>query len=242
MKLKIERFRELSKREILEKALSKTKGFYRPFDPGQYLYNLLLDKTDSNEDVNYLFSEECLKLIYTTLIAWNMNGRGARLNEFDEFKNTIRNNKPRINSLRGYKIEELDESDLRYVLRNINILFKDLDLVGKTKNKKIKSKLVTFSKTMHFLLPELIVPIDRKYTLNFFYNTTQLDTDDNPDKNNEKQIKVFNELFEIFHAFSREHDFKKYIDKEWNRNIPKTIDNAVIGYMLLESETEKFKN
>lgn len=231
MKFKPLKFQKLiSNKRILERTLNKTKEDYRPLDPGYYLYNLLLDKHQKMD----IFSDEYLKLIYTTLISWNMNGRGAKLNDFTLFKNSIKEQKSKINSLRGYKIETLNEDNKKRVLEIINLLFKDLDLVGKSwTGNKIKSKLVTFSKTLHFLLPNLIVPIDRKYTMNFFYGSTDIPTDINIQRNNKKQIEVFNELYGKFYEITKIYNLKKYFDNQWNRTIPKIIDNAIIGYNKL---------
>jgi len=228
MKFKPLKFQKLiSNKFILEDTLKKTKEYYRPFDPGQYLYNLLLEKRKKMD----IFSDEYLELIYTTLISWNMNGRGAKLNDFILFKNSIKEQKSKINSLKKYKIETLNEDNKKRVLEIIDSLFKDLDLVGKSwTGNKIKSKLVTFSKTLHFLLPNLIIPIDRKYTMNFFYGNTDIPTDINIQRNNKKQIEVFNELYGKFCEIAKIYNLKKHLDSQWNRTIPKIIDNAIIGY------------
>lgn len=231
MKFKPLKFQKLiSNKKILEKALYKTKEYYRLFDPGQYLYNLLLEKRRGMD----IFSDEYLELVYTTLIAWNMNRRGAKLNDFALFKNSIREHKEKINLLKRYKLETLNEDNKKKVLEIINSLFRDLDLVGKSwTGNKIKSKLVAFSKTLHFLLPNLIVPIDRKYTINFFYGSIDIPTDMDNQKNNKKQIEVFNELYEKFYEIAKIYNLKRYLDSQWNTSIPKIIDNAIIGYSKL---------
>ena len=231
MKFKPLKFQKLiSDKSILEKAIEKTKKDYRPFDPGQYLYNLLLEKRKKVD----IFSDEYLELVYTTLIAWNMNGRGAKLNDFDLFKDTIRKNKTKINSLMDYKIEKLNEKEKADVLKIAEELFNNLDLTGKSwTGNKIKSKLVTFSKTLHFLIPDLFVPIDRRYTLDFFYDNKMVPTSSNIKKNNEMQIEVFNELFEKFFEVAKIYNLSNYIDNKWNLNIPKIIDNSIISYSRL---------
>ena len=228
MKIKLEKFNKiLTDEKELKKVIEKTKKEYRPFDPGQYLYNLLLNKRGKID----IFSDEYLELVYTTLIAWNMNGRGAKLNDFELFKKSIRENKERINGLKKYRIEELNEENKENVLDIIKELFEKLDLVGKSwTGNKIKSKLVTFSKTLHFLLPNLLVPIDRRYTLDFFYSNKMVPTNPDLKKNDEKQLVIFNELFRKFCELSQSYNLRKYIDSKWNANIPKIMDNAIIGY------------
>jgi hypothetical protein len=227
MKLKLLKFEKLlTDEDILKEVLEKTRIEYRPFDPGQYLYNLLLQKREKID----IFSDEYLELTYTTLIAWNMNGRGAKLNDFELFKESIRKNKDKINSLKEYKIENLTESEKNIFFETVDDLFMDLDLIGKSwTGKKIKSKIVTFSKTLHFLLPNLFVPIDRRYTLDFFYNNKMVPTHEDIQKNDNKQLEVFKELYELFLKLAKTYDLSKYVDNKWNANIPKIIDNAVIG-------------
>jgi len=233
MKLKPEKFERLvNDKKALESALEKTRDNYRPYDPGQYLYRILYEK--NREPMLDVFSDDYLELVYSTLIAWNMNQRGASLNGFDEFKESIKKSRGGISSLRRYRIDYLDKDDVKDVLDVADSLFCDLDLVGISSltRKKIRSKLVAFSKTMHFMLPDLIVPIDRTYTLNFFYNNSQLHTDHDPEKNDRNQIKTFNELYDKFWQLSQKHDLGQYLDDKWNRNVPKVIDNAIIGSEL----------
>ncbi len=227
MKIKSIKFERLiSNKNIFEESLIKTKEFYRSFDPGNYLYNLLLTKRSKID----IFSDEYLELVYTTLIAWNMNGRGAKLNDIDLFKKSIRENKIQIVKLKEYRLEKIGE-DMEKVFDIVEFLFENLDLVGKSwTGNKIKSKLVTFSKTLHFLLPELIVPIDRRYTLDFFYSDKTVPTDNDSKKNNHKQMKIFKELYLKFCEIAKTYELEKYKDNRWNLNVPKIIDNAIIGY------------
>jgi hypothetical protein len=90
-----------------------------------------------------------------------------------------------------------------------------------------KPKLVTFSKTLHFFLPDLVVPIDRKYTLQFFYGSTYVP------KSDQKQFQRFMEIEQQYLKLQSNIDFSKFIDDKWNLNIPKTLDNLIIGYEKL---------
>jgi hypothetical protein len=115
----------------------------------------------------------------------------------------------------------------------IKKLFNELELVD------TKTPLVTFSKTLHFILPNLIAPIDRKYTLRFFYG-----------KNPEGCFTSRQKQFDVF--WKIEMEFSKYAQKQkelssfvevngWNRSIPKVLDNAVIGYISPTVERENKK-
>lgn len=207
----------------LKNFLEEVKNNYRPFDPGNYLYKKLMVIPSGD-----YYSKNHVELIYVTLSAWNMNSRGAKLSEFEDFYDSIVSKKNDIESLRRYECGKIIDSEIPALLTSIDKLFNSLKLVGKNKNGEEKPRLVTFSKTMHFLLPNLFIPIDRTYTLRFFYNHTNIS------KKIEKQLEKHNQILLAANQFSKKHDLHPYIDTNWNLNIPKIIDNLIIGYQRLQ--------
>jgi len=210
----------------IKPLLDYTDENYRPYDPGGYLYNLML-KYPMEEK----FKNEFVELVYTTLIAWNMNQRAAKLSGFEEaFKKSLFENKEKIQSLEKYRLEELDS--IEPLEKSIIDLFENLNLVDEG-----KPKLVTFSKTLHFFLPNLLMPIDRAYTILFFYNRY------NFTKN--EQIKIYLDVFEQFRQFAKEYGnsdvFKDY-SKRWNKNIPKMIDNIIIAHISIINKQKEDNN
>lgn len=193
-----------------------TKTYYRPYDPGQYLYKLVI-----NHPFESKFSDKFIELVYTTLISWNMNQRGARLSEFSTFKESLIMQKKHFISLEQNKIEQ--QLDLDELTETLKILFTNLQLVAKD-----KPKLVTFSKTLHFFLPNLLMPIDRSYTIKFFYNNTNVPGFD------DRQFEMYCTIFKQFREFSMNYNLDSQIDNNWNRNIPKIIDNIIIAYMQIK--------
>jgi hypothetical protein len=169
----------------------------------------------SRKDIN---SDESIKLVYDMLIAFKMNSRGAKLAELSDFKKSIKKHADIIQSLEKYKLEKVKATDDSFN-EVIGSLFCNLSGLTQT-----ASSLVTFSKTMHFILPDLFMPIDGRYTLRFFYESKPI---------NEKQC--FLQVFEQFRLFAQEHHaiLKAQVDKTscWNRNIPKVIDNIIIAYV-----------
>ena len=77
---------------------------------------------------------------------------------------------------------------------------------------------------MHFFLPDLVVPIDRKYTLSYFYKNVGIA------KDRSLQFEKFKEIFHEFWRFASENSLEGYKDNVWAKNIPKIIDNVIIGY------------
>jgi len=203
-----------TKKEIVELS-NDTEKHYRKSTVE--LYDEVLHLTPQKK-----FTEDGLILIYKTLKAFNMDSKGAKLSELSDFKKSLKNHSDTIQSLTKYRLEKVKETDDN-LKDTIGSLFDNLKLV------KTNSRLVTFSKTMHFLLPHLFMPIDRKYTLKFFHKTYMAN------KDMETQKRCFFGVFEYFRQFAHEH--KEYLEKQvddnsrWNRNIPKIIDNIIIGYM-----------
>ena len=62
-----------------------------------------------NKKLNELFAdpERYMELIYTTLVSWDMNSRGAKMKYFDDFKSSILENRQRFIQLEEYRLEKL---------------------------------------------------------------------------------------------------------------------------------------
>ena len=191
--------------------LQKVSNTYRPYDPGQYLYKLMFNSYKNHFNTNFL------DLTYTTLIAWNMNHRGAKLSSYDDFINSIKSNVSEFKALEKLSIEknEVTEKEIKVLKK----LFKNLKLVQQG-----KPKLVTYAKTLHFLLPTLLMPIDRKYTLEFFYQNTSIP------KNEEIQFQMYCDILKQYQNLANNISLKIYLDEGWNKSIPKIIDNLIIAY------------
>jgi len=150
-----------------------------------------------------------------------MNQQAARLQSFQVFTQSIQENKQAIISLSEYTINTLDET----ALVTLSCLFKNLKLV------LTNSPLVTFSKTMHFYLPNLVTPIDRRYTCDFFNiypNATSSNLED-------FQLTIFIDLLKAFNKFSKTYNLFNLVEtsSDWNLNLSKIIDNMIIGHKYL---------
>jgi hypothetical protein len=164
-----------------------------------------------------------------------MNTKGAKLSKLTDFKKSIKKHADTIQSLVKVKLEKVKEADgnLKEAIDSLFGLFDNHQLV------QTKSPLVTFSKTMHFFLPDLFMPIDRKYTLQFFYGKPPYKSENygRYDLTNtiEKQKQCFLDIFEQFRQFAKKHHetLQKQVDADsrWSRNIPKIIDNIIIAYV-----------
>ncbi|MDO8721446.1 MAG: hypothetical protein Q7J31_04370 [Syntrophales bacterium] len=246
--------------EIIDASLNETKLYYRPLDPGSYLYRQIEsfeklpilsfrlkgeiltyikslrflvanaprnDKIQSSQIMEYdfdsKFSKDFIELVYVTLSAWNMNSRGAKLQEFEVFKKSIIKNKRTFYDLSSYSLKDIEKPIVRDLLEK---LINNIDLVAES-----KPPLVTFSKTMHFFLPDLVGPIDRTYTMRFFYNNT------NVPKTIANQFKRFMDIETEYCNLAKKFKLAKFKDGVWNRTIPKIIDNMIIGFLRLNGKS-----
>jgi hypothetical protein len=131
--------------------------------------------------------------------------------------------------LKGLRIESINEADCKDLLGELKGLYDNLDLT-----KPDNPKLVAFTKTMHFLHPYLIVPMDRKYTMQYFLHYPTFSG------NNVTMFELFKSVYIEFIEFSREHpELSKYRNNDWNQNIPKIMDNIIIGHTLNKKKEEK---
>ena len=224
MKVNFNRLTDLYKNKKIDisECLSKVKFEYRHLSPAIYLYNKIISYNGNK------FSKDFIELLYVTLDAWNMNSRAANLSEFDDFKKSILDNKNLFKKLENLNIRNIEEA-----FDTLKDLYNNLNLVG------TNSPLVTFTKTLHFMLPELVVPIDRKYTLSFFgVNNYQLVN--NP-------YEVFEGIHKGFCDFANavaatEKGLSSYLENNtdnltWLTSEAKIIDNIIIGYQ--KSRTKK---
>jgi len=168
-------------------------------------------------------SNDFLQRVYDMLVAFKMNSQAARLSTPADFIKSIKEHADTIQSLVKVKLEKVKESDSG-LIDTVDFLFDNLELV------QTKSPLVTFSKAMHFLLPDLFMPVDRRYTIRFFYGQ----------HTPANQKACFLQVFEQYRQFAHQYCevLKALVDKDsrWNRNVPKVIDNIIIAYVSNKME------
>ena len=195
---------------------------YRPNTHSQKEYKKLIKSYRSTNDYKQLLiNTDHIKLIYSTLKEWNMDQRGAKLVSFSKFRKSILDNSDAIIKLHSVRIEAVQENQLYTVLNDLKHLFISLEVM------ETKARIVGVSKTLHFLLPDLVMPIDRNNILDFLYLSKRYSSDP------EKEFKVFQEIFIEYNRLSRQLSLSAsdVDNKAWNTSIPKMIDNAVIGFL-----------
>ena len=161
-----------------------------------------------------------------------MNSRSAKLTSVDNFKNSVVANKHDLIKLYKYKLHTIKKNELDDVIKLLKKIFINLKVM------ETKARIVGVSKAMHFLLPDLVMPIDRKFIIDAFFGCEKYSDDPLI------EFKFFEEIFRKTYKKTNILELKSedFDGKGWNTSIPKLIDNAVIGYhkFLGNHGVEKF--
>ena len=187
---------------------------------GFQLYREIIDMHRETPDLDKLLKRDgFIPLVRQTLVAWNMNQRGASLATEDEMKRSIERNKLGLTKLCRYKLHQLNGKVLDNVVNLLELVFVGLKVM------RSKRRIVGVSKALHFLLPDLVMPIDGKYTLEAFYGRNRYSS--NLQKETDDFVYIFRHTFQIAKKLNlTDADVS---GSQWNTSIPKLIDNAIIG-------------
>jgi len=197
---------------VINRSILSIDESYRKGASLRLYKEVLSCRKSSKKVVDFLRNDSNLELMHRTLIEWDMNSRGAKIEDLEPFKHNIVDN---INSFQ--EIENAGE----YIqnISNIDNLCKRLKTIyNNLKIMKSDAKLVSNSKLLHFVFPNLLLPIDRKYSLTYFYGNTG------------DSLNKYLEIIRFSHRLAKQDiNWANYIDKQnWNTGIPKIIDNAII--------------
>lgn len=209
------------------------------FGPSVYFYRKVIEMVRRSTNYERLINDNrFIEYTYATLASWGMHRmgpKGPKMEDYVIFRNSILSNKPIIIELSEYKLCDLEHDERDLIKEKINRLFNNLEVM------RSDSKLVGNSKVIHYLLPDLCPPVDREYTLRFFYGSLTSKNTPSFDKNEATGLflEIFDYFFEIYKKLSLKlEDYD--LNKTFNTSIPKIIDNAIIGFVRSKNfEREK---
>jgi hypothetical protein len=188
-------------------------------------------KTDSLDLI--LQDKSFYSLMRRTLEKWNMNQRGARLTSMENLQASILSHRTELILLYQHKLHQLTESRINHELKGLLWkVFSELHVMDS------KRRTVGVSKALHFLLPDLVMPVDTTYTMSFFYGRDRYSADV------EGEFKIFMDIFiKAYRITKRLGLTENDVDSQgWNTSVPKLIDNAIIGlHKYLETDFQKTK-
>lgn len=160
--------------------------------------------------------------LHRTLGAWGIGNRASRLAPMEEFQSRLQACVPLIAPLETLLIDQ-PELDLRSTTSQLWTLISELRIVDND------APLVATTKALHHILPDLVVPMDRMYTQQFFgWHNPQFQYG---------QAECFRKAFGAFHRIAREANPAQYVGEGWNSSRSKVIDNAIVG-VFVEAKSE----
>lgn len=228
------RSRKVSHRKSMEERISDLVGNFHHYlwyfgenikfsGPSIYFHKKVIDKIRQVETYEQLFTDNLFfEYIYATLAAWGMHRmgeEGAKMADYSEFKGSICSNKEQILDLSGFKLQAIPNEKVNTVKDKLASLFNNLRIM------ESETKLIGNSKALHHLLPDLLPPIDRQHTLRFFYGNTNI---------TRGEEEIFLELFEKFREIATHLGNENYKFEGFNTSLPKIIDNAIMGYVMIK--------
>lgn len=206
-------------KELFLEMVKKCNETYRSgHDLSSYLKIIGAHRRTKN--INELIEDdEFIRTIYETLKLWNMNQQRAVLETYETIKKSILDCQEYLVELYGTQLNKITSRELANLKDTLFLLFRDLKIM------KSMRRIVGVSKTMHFLLPDLIMPVDGKYKMRALFGYNKL---------SKTATAEFDDMFYILNRF---HDIAgKYALSSsdcslngWNTSVPKLIDNAIIG-------------
>lgn len=175
-----------------------------------------------------VLDESFLESVYATLTAWGMHRMGpgnTRIVDFPVFVESVRSLQRPIQELSAHTLLGLTPDDVECVGKQLWAIIAELKIgPGST-------KIVAGSKVLHHLLPELIPPIDRQYTIRFFFHHKSMNQGD--------QI-AFREMYPRFYEIGNRcsEKIKARIGQGMNTSTCKVIDNSIVGFVLARLRPE----
>lgn len=193
--------------------------------PSLHFHFRTLERLQQHDTASSALQDDLFfEYLYATLTAWGLHRMGrvaAKLVDFPRFTQSIRNEQATIAKLEGRKITELREDNVDHVT---DLLWQ---VLGSIQVSESQTRLVANSKALHHILPQLMPPIDREYTLRFFYENKTISGRDE---------QIFRELYPLFWgvaSLSRSQILSS-IGRDFHTSETKVIDNAIVGFVLSE--------
>jgi hypothetical protein len=167
-----------------------------------------------------LGDEEFVQALQRTLRAWGIGVRASRLVPADDFAAALRAALPRLEDLELLTIDGELPADIADRLWSL------ISSLGIVEN---SAKIVAGTKTLHHLLPDLVVPMDRAWTGTFFqFHLPEWQAPGS-------QRRILGLAYARFADVARQVQLPQYVTGQgWRTSRTKVIDNAVIGFCKAE--------
>ena len=224
--------------DFLENFGAYLEGSYEAFlefgGPSVHFHNLCIEECRGN-----FLSDRHIELIYATLTSWGMHRMGSpqgKLTDWDTFRKSILAYREAWEKFRNYNVINLCMEEYRKALQELRKPYLGLKI------SRSNQTIVAHSKALFHILPDLIPPIDRAYTMKFLNSrraewtafngrnrkiassTLQfLDTED--------QFNMFLSICVYVKRLGDEVSWKFSLDNPGHIPPLKVVDNAIVNYV-----------
>lgn len=167
-----------------------------------------------------IMDDKFLEDLRELLVKWGMDSRMAKLVNIESFKTNIRRLASDICSLEAFTILDPKEKFLKVIPTVV-------DIIQKLEINENYARVVVGTKALHHLLPDLIPPMDRKYTGRFFaWHRPYFQN---------RQPQILKEGLSVFNSVAREVQPQLLVGPGWRTSSTKILDNAIVGYCIVEN-------
>jgi len=187
--------------------------------PSLYFHQRAIATRDLSERATHF------EYVYATLASWGMHrmGRGgSKMQSFETFRRSLEPLEDWIAEAQAFDYRDMNNDRwvvLKEIFQGIRIMATGTSLVGN-------------SKVMHHILPNIVPPIDREYTLRYLRGNTNI-------KNDLEQEWVLMKgiIQDFFLPVASEVEFERKAKRwmaestkyPWDTSVLKVVDNLVIG-------------
>lgn len=181
----------------------------------QYLATIKLRRTFTTV-VDAIAHDEFLQDLHTTLLGYFGLARRTKLLPLDSFRGELRKHERSIASFDGRKLATEPDTTCADLWK----------LIEQLTTAECKRRLVSGTKTLHLLLPDLVVPVDGRYTGAFLFRYgTDFDAGD-------AEQKTFRIAFAAFQTIAKAVAPETYVGTHpMHATATKVIDNGVMGFV-----------
>jgi len=167
-----------------------------------------------------------LEYVYATLASWGMHrmGKGgSKMKSFEDFRRSTKLLTDKISQAQRFDCRAMDNP--KWIL--VGEIFKEIEVMASG------TSLVGNSKALHHIMPNIVPPIDREYTLRYLRGNTNIKNDLDQEWLSLKEI-----VSDFFIPIACHTDFhlmaNQWVSSQdkypWDTSVLKVVDNLLIGW------------
>lgn len=182
-----------------------------PGGPGLHFYHRALALRQQHPSASsFLASGTCVEILYAALVSWGMDSRTAEMKDFADFMSNLQGNTA------GFQVIETASASFSWtnrtaVVQALSSVYQSLALM------KTSKRLVSNSKCLHMLFPNLCTPMDTLNTLTKLYGSGY--------ETPARFLEVLELSYDVIAGISNP---QQYLDNQWNTCETKLVDNAIL--------------